>query len=71
MPAPKPELARGEVAGCWAVVRLSTPDGHGRRRYLCKSTCCGRERVLRDDYVRRAKHVCVHCKGNGQAARQP
>lgn len=68
MPPAKPELKHGEVLGCWTVLRTSTPDEHGRRRYMCQSTCCGKHRIMRDDYLRRAAHACVHCKGNGQKA---
>jgi hypothetical protein len=67
MPRPKPEFERGHTVGCWTVLRVATPQ-RGRRRYLCKSTCCGTQRILRDDYLRRAPPACVHCKGNGQRA---
>lgn len=61
-----PEFPKGTVFGVWTVVRSSAVDGHGRQRYLCRASCCGCTRILRPDYLRGTKRVCVHCKGNGQ-----
>lgn len=60
------ERQPGEAYGCWVIVRPSSPDRHGRKRYMCRSTCCGENRVMRGDYLRRAAKRCMHCKGNGQ-----
>lgn len=61
-------LARGEVFGCWTIVRESVPDRRGAR-YLCRAICCGGERVMALRNLKKAATAatgkCVHCKGGG------
>jgi hypothetical protein len=65
---PLPDLNRGEVYGCWVVVRSSSPL-HRRRRYLVRSLCCSRETVTTINNILRRNKSCVHCKGNGRVKR--
>lgn len=70
MGIPAPPLKRGDTFGCWVVVRASTPDAHGRARYLCRTTCCGQERVRpRHTIVVSSTPTCRRCQAVVRAAR--
>lgn len=58
-----PELEKGQQFGCWIVVRQAGVDVHGRRRYLARPTCCGRERVREQHNLMNSTDVCRACSG--------
>jgi len=62
-PAPIPDPARGQVFGCFVVVRESYPQ-HGTRFLYVRALCCQREkRVDIRVLVRSINTSCTHCRG--------
>lgn len=64
----RPLLKRGEVYGCWVVMREASPL-YGAKRWMCRASCCGREIAKQHSDILRRVFACIHCKGNGKAER--
>ena len=61
----RPLPQRGEVYGCWTVLR-ETRMVHKCRAFVCRASCCGAEVIKQHSDILRATPTCVHCKGNGK-----
>lgn len=63
MPRGKPNvpLERGAVFGTWTVLRASSPASTGQERWLCRSSCCGREKVMLRKNIHHAPAACNKC----------
>lgn len=72
MPAPatRPEPKRGDVHGCWTVLREAVERGRiGERRWWCRASCCGREvaKPLSDILRLPEAETCKSCRVWGSA----
>jgi hypothetical protein len=66
----RPLLNRGEVYGCWTVMRETSPL-YGAKRWMCRASCCGKETAKQHSDILRRVFACIACKGNGKAPRGP
>lgn len=55
-----PDAQRGEVYGCWMVLRDSFPLA-GHRRYYARALCCMREQAISLGALVRRPEKCNHC----------
>lgn len=63
-----PAIAAGTLFGCWLTVRFARFDPHGRRHYLARAACCGREKVIRQYNLEHSKATqCVGCASRARA----
>ena len=62
----RPPLNRGEVYGCWTVLRETTRGPAGQVRYMCRASCCGREVAKPHSDILRMSQRCLLCKGDGK-----
>lgn len=54
-------IQRGDVYGCWTVLRKSRIDNNRRRTYLCECVCGNRKSVPNNQLISNRSTRCKQC----------